>query len=185
MTVIRPADQQGDIYVFAYGSLMWRPDFEHLEILPAVLPNYHRSLCIYSYEYRGTPEQPGLVFGLEESGECIGRALKVSSDKAEGVLEYLYEREMITSVYMPRWLDVKLIDSQTTVTACCFVADPTHEQFSGKLGEAETIQLILQGRGSGGECLDYVTNTYEHMLEIGIEDKNLARFIQGATEQQA
>jgi len=183
MTAQRPPDQHGDILVFAYGSLMWRPEFDHIDIQPAILKGYHRSLCIFSYEYRGNRENPGLVFGLEQGGTCMGRVLKVNAGKADGVLDYLYQREMITGVYLPRWLEVDLPEQQTSATAYCFVADQQHEQFCGKLELEETIRLILQGHGSGGACLDYVINTYEHMQKIGIEDNYLAKIIALAKEK--
>ena len=183
MTVKRPPKQQGDILVFAYGSLMWRPDFDYIDMQPAILKGYHRSLCIHSFEYRGTREVPGLVFGLEQGGSCMGRALKVHADKADEVLDYLYQREMITGVYLPLWLEVELPEQGTSATACCFVADPQHEQFSGKLDQEETIRLILQGHGSGGACLDYVIQTYQHMQHIGIEDQHLAQTIALAMEK--
>ena len=82
-------------WVFAYGSLMWRPGFPHADSRPAVLHGYHRALCVYSTRYRGTPERPGLVLGLDRGGSCRGRVRRVSGEDAGHVRAYLTEREMV------------------------------------------------------------------------------------------
>ena len=64
----------GTLWVFGYGSLMWNPGFAHLRAEKAVLHGAHRALCIYSTHYRGTPDKPGLVFGLKAGGSCVGMA---------------------------------------------------------------------------------------------------------------
>ena len=94
----------GDIWVFGYGSLMWRPDFPHVETRPARLRGYHRALCVLSTRYRGTKARPGLVLGLDRGGSCVGRAFRVAARDADRVLAILHEREMLNRVYNPRWL---------------------------------------------------------------------------------
>ncbi|MGE5504914.1 MAG: gamma-glutamylcyclotransferase, partial [Actinomycetota bacterium] len=114
--------------MFAYGSLMWRPDFDHAEARPARLLGWHRALCILSTHYRGCPERPGLVLGLDRGGSCVGRAFRVEADKAEAVLRLLHEREMITNVYQPRFLPVTLDDGRR-VPAWSFIVDRRHRQY--------------------------------------------------------
>ncbi len=177
---------EGDIWVYAYGSLMWQPNFSFLEKRHARLHGYHRALCIYSVEYRGTREKPGLVFGLNEGGSCQGMAFKVSETEAEAVIAYLHEREMITGVYMPRWHQIDLCgnDGNETdqVQAYIFVADPTHSQYTGTLNDEETVRLVKQGHGKSGPCIDYLQNTLDHLNDLGIQDPDLARIARMAGE---
>ena len=88
---------KGDLWVFGYGSLMWRPGFEFIEQVPARLIGEHRALCVYSFVHRGTPEKPGLVLGLDRGGACRGIAFRVAENNARGTVAYLREREQTTS----------------------------------------------------------------------------------------
>ncbi len=171
-----------DIWVFGYGSLMWRPNFPHVEIRPALLRGYHRALCIYSVEYRGTYETPGLVFGLDRGGSCRGLAFRVLENDVSEVMNYLYEREMVTGVYRPRWcpIEVGQGSSKETVQSYLFVADPDHSQYTGKLDDDDAVRIVLQGHGKAGACIDYLTNTFDHLRELGIHDRVLERIIRKA-----
>ncbi len=171
---------RGDIWIFGYGSLMWRPDFPYNDFQPALLRGYHRALCIYSVIHRGTRERPGLVLGLDRGGSCRGRALKVAEKNAKEVIAYLNEREMVNRVYRPKWLPVTLPKGK--VTAYAFVVDRSHEQYTGRLADAEALKLIFQGAGKGGACLDYLQNTIRHLDELGIPDGPLHRLVKLAEE---
>jgi len=163
----------GDIWIFGYGSLMWRPEFPHSDFQTALLGGYHRSLCVYSVKFRGTHECPGLVLGLDRGGSCKGRALRVERGDAQQVFEYLHDREMTHQVYRPKWLPVKIPSG--TVQAYCFVVDRAHKQYTGKLTEDAAVKLIRQGRGKGGPCLEYLRSTIQHLDELGIPDGPLHR----------
>jgi len=177
---------QGDIWVFGYGSLMWQPNFEYAEQRPAHLHGYHRALCVYSWEYRGTRERPGLVFGLDRGGSCRGIAFRVLEKNADVVMHYLFEREMITGVYRPRWQTIHLLahgnKNMARTSAYVFTADPDHEQYSGKLPDAEAARLVRQGCGKAGPCIEYLQNTLRHLNELGIHDRALARIIKKTLE---
>ena len=166
---------KGDIWIFGYGSLMWRPDFPHTDTQPALLKGYHRALCLYSFKHRGTPEVPGLVFGLDRGGSCRGLALKVARKNAASVLGYLHDREMMNSVYLPKWLPVRL--PSENVTAYAFIADRRHQQYTGRLDDQDAVKFILQGRGKRGHCLNYLQNTLHHLDELGIADAPLHRLV--------
>src|ERR1700742_1062455 len=96
---IIPEPEPGDLWVFGYGSLIWRPGFEFLERVPARLIGEHRALCVYSFVHRGTPEKPGLVLGLDRGGACRGVAFRVAEKNRAATVNYLREREQVTSVY--------------------------------------------------------------------------------------
>src|SRR5690606_4508114 len=124
----------GDFWVFGYGSLIWRPGFEHVEARRARLNGYRRSLCIYSFVHRGTPERPGLVLGLDRGGSCVGLAFRVRGEQRDAVIEYLRARELVTNVYLERTVAVRL-EGGETVPAVTYVADRAHGQYAGALDE--------------------------------------------------
>jgi cation transport protein ChaC len=113
-----------DLWVFGYGSLIWRPDFDHLERQPARLIGAHRALCVFSHVHRGTPERPGLVLGLDFGGACRGVAYRVAAKKRAGVIAYLRGREQVTSVYRETLRSVTLlIEPPRRVSALVYMID--------------------------------------------------------------
>lgn len=167
----------GDLWVFGYGSLMWRPGFDYLERVPARLNGYHRDFCVWSHRYRGTPEKPGLVLGLDRGGSCRGIAYRVADDKREAVLAYLHEREMITGVYAPRMLPVMPEGSDRRVAAQAYVVERDHAQYAAGLTPEERAALIIQGHGTAGPGRDYLANTVGHLAELGLPDRRLSRLL--------
>lgn len=160
----------GDFWVFGYGSLIWRPGFAHVETQRARLHGYRRSLCVYSFVHRGTRERPGLVLGLDRGGSCIGLAFRVPSELRDEVIAYLRERELVTNVYLERWVKVALEDGRV-VDAVTYVADRGHEQYAGALGEAEAAAVVRGAVGQSGVNEDYVLNTIQHLEALGIRDR--------------
>ncbi|MDZ7714430.1 MAG: gamma-glutamylcyclotransferase [Rhodovibrio sp.] len=174
----------GDFWVFGYGSLIWRPGFPHNEARPAMLHGFHRRFCVYSHRYRGTPDCPGLVLGLTRGGSCRGLAYKVPAAEGEAVMDYLYEREMVLGVYDPTWLKLRL-DTGETIRAAGFVVDPSHKQYAGRLSYDDMAQLILQGEGKGGTCLEYLRNTVQHLEALDMHDHALHRLLREVEARQA
>ncbi len=167
----------GDLWVFGYGSLMWRPGFAFVERHRGHLHGYHRSLCIFSHVHRGTPDAPGLVLGLDRGGRCRGVAFRVLAENVPATIEYLRAREQITSVYIERHVHVRLDDGRR-VPALTYVADRRHSQYAGRLPEADVMRLVRQGVGLSGANPDYVRATHEHLIEIGVSDRILAKIAQ-------
>ncbi len=183
VTGAAPDRGEGDpLWVFAYGSLMWRPGFPYLDSCTARLHGYHRALCIYSWRYRGTPERPGLVMGLDRGGSCIGVAYLVAPENRERVITYLYDREMLTKVYRPTFLPIRLKDGRR-VSAYCFVAIRDHEQYAGRLSVDEAVDLVCDARGEQGPAKDYLANTVAHLDDLGITDGPLHRILERAKQR--
>lgn len=159
-------------WIFGYGSLIWSPGFAFEAAERALLRGAHRRLCILSHHHRGTPERPGLVFGLERGGACVGRAFRVAPDAWPEVRDYLREREQVTAVYREALRTVRLAGGET-VTALVFLADPGHAQYAGRLSLVEQLAYVHGARGSSGANEDYVINTAEHLAALGIIDRQV------------
>jgi cation transport protein ChaC len=169
--------QQSTHWVFGYGSLIWRPGFEYLRAVPALLPGAHRRLCIYSHRHRGTPEQPGLVFGLVRGGSCRGMAFEVAASRWPEVHAYLRDREMDRGVYREAQRAIRLADG-ATVPALAFMVDERHVQYAGRLDIAEQVRLVRAGIGESGPNPEYVLTTARHLEQLGIRDKYLAELVE-------
>ena len=167
-----------DLWIFGYGSLMWRPGFDHLGIRDAQLYGYHRAFCVTSVVHRGTPENPGLVLGLDRGGSCRGKGILCPADIREPVIDYLYRREMVTSVYQPKMVRIRLLDSGAMASALTFVANPAHEQYCGKPPLDEAAKIIARAHGRGGPNVEYLKSTLEHLDEFGIADGPLHRIME-------
>ena len=167
--------EEQDFWVFGYGSLLWNPGFPHVEVQPARVRGYHRRLCVYSVFYRGTYDVPGLVFGLDRGGSCWGLAYRVPSAEGEAVMDYLYERELVTTVYVPAW--VKVETEHGNRRAATFVVDSAHERYAGRLDEAEMAAIVARGRGNTGTNSEYLANTVRHLEALGLGDRALRRLL--------
>lgn len=163
-------------WVFGYGSLIWRPGFAFARSGRALLRGAHRCLCIYSHIYRGTPDVPGLVFGLAHGGSCGGMAFAVDHAAWPETLAYLRERELVTDVYREAVRPVRLTTG-ATVEAVCYLVNEHHEQYAGRLTIEEQVQMVRRGVGVSGANTDYVLNTAQHLRALGIRDRALETLV--------
>jgi cation transport protein ChaC len=163
-----------ELWVFAYGSLIWRPGFSYLERRTARLVGAHRALCVYSWVHRGTPEQPGLVLGLDRGGTCRGVAYRVAAADRDAVVAYLREREQVTSVYRESMREIRFVDG-SSARALTYVVDRAHAQYSGKLDEETQLRIVSRAEGRSGPNREYVINTASHLVDLGIPDAQLYR----------
>ena len=166
-----------ELWIFGYGSLMWRPDFAFAERQKARLSGYHRSLCIASHHYRGTPDRPGLVLGLDRGGSCLGVAFRIPPESRDATLAAVRTRELITWVYREIAPEVLLSDGRRC-RAIAYVADRHHAQYAGKLDRAVMLARVRHAAGVSGPNLDYVRNTHLHLVALGIADPHLAFLVQ-------
>jgi glutathione-specific gamma-glutamylcyclotransferase len=180
--------EHGDLWVFGYGSLMWRPGFDVLERMPAKLIGMHRALCVYSFVHRGTPEKPGLVMGLDRGGMCRGIAYRVAAAKRQETIAYLREREQVTSVYLETMRRVVLEDdARRQVRALCYTVDRGHVQYAGRLSVDESVHYVRQGHGRSGNNRDYVVETIRALEALGYRETELhliAERLKGAHEAE-
>ena len=165
-----------DLWVFGYGSLIWRPGFEHIDTVPATLTGFHRAFCVYSVHHRGTSENPGLVLGLDRSGCCQGVVFRVTANHARNVIDYLRAREQVTGVYRELWRNVRLDDgSGRCIRALCYAVEQAHPQYAGALPLATEARIIRSARGESGDNFSYLASTVDGLARLGIQDRRLMR----------
>lgn len=167
---------RGDLWIFGYGSLMWDPGFPYVDWAPALVYGYHRELCIYSSRWRGTPERPGLVLGLERGGACRGIAFRIAASDVPTSLDALWEREMRRGVYHPRLLHARLPGRKARVLT--FIADPLHPGYAGALPTGRIAELIANCHGDRGPNVEYLARTLKHLAELGVRDHHLLRVME-------
>jgi cation transport protein ChaC len=177
---LSPPPANEDLWVFGYGSLMWRPGFEYLERIPARITGLHRALCVYSFVHRGTPEKPGLVLGLDRGGACRGIAYRVGGGLAQSTITYLRAREQVTRVYLESMRRITLAStpqrpSGEQVTALVYLVDRSHPQYAGRLDLERQVHLVRQGHGRSGANRDYVLSTVAEIEAQGCHDSLLHR----------
>jgi cation transport protein ChaC len=170
-----PAELLMADWIFGYGSLIWNPevDFNHSAL--GRVHGYHRSFCIHSTLYRGTPDEPGVVLGLMRGGSCVGVAFRLAEASRRDSIERLYAREMLNSVYVPTLASVKLSDGRQ-VRALTFVANPASTSFR-RLTEGEILSRLTRARGQRGPNRDYAINTHQSLRERGVQDNRLSRLV--------
>ena len=160
-----------DIWVFGYGSLIWRPEFASTEKREALLHGYHRSLCLWSRIHRGTPERPGLVLGLDAGGACRGVVYRVASEHVSDITDALWRREMPSGAYVPRWLNCRTPEG--IVQALVFVMDRSKPAYANGLTLEQQVDIVRGAHGDRGPCTEYVMETVHALRASGIHDHRL------------
>lgn len=194
MTAVSPVVAQGsgasgaeaqDLWVFGYGSLMWRPGFPFIESVEAVLVGYQRAFCVYSTHHRGTAERPGLVLGLDQGGTCHGLAYRVPASARQETLDYLRAREQINGVYRELLVPLQLkrhgVDASppaargVDVYGVTYVVERAHPSYAGHLTLTEQARIIRSAWGRSGPNVDYLVNTAARARALGLPMRDLAR----------
>lgn len=169
-------DSAQPVWIFAYGSLLWDVEFLHLGAAPALLRGYHRSFCLYSYDYRGTAARPGLVLGLDRGGSCRGMAFRLPPEAVDRV----WLREMSgRRVYRMRLLPVWTRDG--TRQALAFTVLRDCPDYAGRLSLDEMAGMILGAAGRRGTCRDYFESTLRRLEQLGLVDRPLRRLAERVT----
>ncbi len=173
----RRADHD-DLWVFGYGSLMWRPGFEYEEMRRATLVGYRRCFCVYSTHHRGSAERPGLVLGLDRGGTCHGLAFRVARERRHATLAYLSAREQVNGVYRDTLVPVALEgEPRREVLALAYIVERRHPSYAGRLELGMQARLIRAASGISGPNLDYLINTLAHLDGLGIREPELRRIL--------
>jgi cation transport protein ChaC len=161
--------------LFAYGSLIWKPEIAHTGEQLATARGWHRAFCFRMTRFRGTPEQPGLMMALERGGQCRGIAFELPAENLEDQLDRLFRREFTYKPVnsMPRWINVATADG--TLPALTFVMNRASPLYAGRLPLPEVADVLARSCGHWGTGAEYLLNTVSHLEEKGIRDSNLWR----------
>ncbi len=168
-------NRREDLWIYAYGSLIWNAGFPVTDRRMATVRGYHRALCLWSRLNRGTLQSPGLVFGLNRGGSCQGVVLRLAAAQVEATFTLLWEREMMMGSYLPRWL--RCATPQGELQALAFVIDRRGTGYAGTLADDELLAAIRRAHGRYGACIDYVIDTDTALREHGISDRRLERVV--------
>jgi cation transport protein ChaC len=163
----------GPLWLFAYGSLIWKPETEHLDARPARIRGWHRRFCLRLTRWRGTLAQPGLMMALDRGGSSVGIAYRLPEEDALGQVTRLLWRETdaTPSTNVPRW--VSLETAEGPVTALAFVASPLGANYAGAVPLTEVARTLARAAGHWGSGAQYLYNTVSNLEANGIRDRTL------------
>ena len=173
----------GDLWVFAYGSLIWNPAFHYAERRRGRLFGYHRRFCLRSHLGRGSRENPGLVLGLEAGGSCSGLAYRIAEAAIEEETWVLWRREMVVGSYVPRWVSVE--GAGPARRAVAFVMNKEHQNYAGRLSQGEVARTLATAEGFLGRACDYLFEILSELEAQGLEDHRLSAIAREVRRLQA
>lgn len=166
-----PERNGGDVWLFAYGSLIWNPVFEFESRQVATVHGFHRSMCLWSRINRGTPQSPGVVLGLDRGGRCTGVVYRIPAPIAERELRLLWRREMLLGSYTPRWVHVTR--GSRNFRALAFVVNRERSGYAGRIPTEQLVDVLCRATGKLGTALDYLRLTVDGLAANGIRDPQL------------
>jgi cation transport protein ChaC len=175
--VLTGLPQGADVWLFAYGSLIWSPMIEFVEQRHATLFGYHRQFSMWTRLGRGTPDCPGLTLALEPGGSAKGVVFRIAAKQAEQELKIIWNREMIGGSYVPKIVKLRTQkgSQSETVQAITFTMNRAHENYAGKLAPELVAKTIAEAVGPLGKCEDYLFNTVAHLDKLGLTDHKLSK----------
>ncbi len=160
-------------WLFAYGSLIWKPELDHVEVRKGTAKGWHRSFCFRIERFRGTKEQPGLMMSLDRGGQCQGVVFRLPPDDLEEQLGKLVRREITVKPpnNIPRWVTVET--EQGSLSAIASVMNRQSRFYMCKLPPEEVAEVLAKACGHWGSGAEYLHNTVANLEEHGIRDRNL------------
>jgi cation transport protein ChaC len=174
---------EGDLWLFGYGSLMWKPEPELTDARPALLNSWHRRFCLWQWRYRGSRRNPGLMLALDRGGACRGVAYRVAAPDVRGKVKAVWKREMTGNGYVPR--RVKLVTMQGPLRALTFVANRDGERYAGRMSDQVVADYIARACGDAGNSAEYLLKTVLKCEELGIHDHFLWRLQEMVAERMS
>lgn len=173
MLALRPPGR--DAWLFAYGSLIWKPEVEHLEARRGTAHGWHRSFCFRITRFRATRDRPGLMMALDRGGQCQGILYRLPGRSLEAQLGKLFRREFTVKPpnSTPRW--IRVATEEGPLTALAFVMNRQAPAYVGRLAPEEVAAFLAGACGHWGSGAEYLHNTVMHLEEHGIHDRNLWR----------
>lgn len=169
--ILRKQQQNSDVWLFAYGSLIWNPIFRFIDRRVGTVYGFHRRFCLWTPLGRGTPENPGLVLGLDRGGSCRGIVYRIAAADVLSELLLVWRREMVVGSYIPRW--VKVFDGTQEIEAIAFAVNRLHPSYASNVDLETTVESIATARGRLGPCSDYLMQTVDGLMSSGIRDRQL------------
>jgi cation transport protein ChaC len=163
-----------DLWLFGYGSLMWKPDFAFEERQVARVQGYHRSFCLWQRRSRGNRFNPNLMLALDAGGSCLGLVFRVPSPNVEGKVSATWRRELIGNGYRPRWVTART--GEASLPALTFVANRANaERYTGRLPDEEVARYVAAACGDKGSGAEYLLETVLALEKLGVRDSRLWR----------
>lgn len=170
----RPDD--GPVWIFGYGSLMWNPALEYEESCTGTLAGWHRAFCLRLTVGRGTAVKPGRMLALKEGGCTTGVAYRLPEAKLEEELTLLWKREMVTGCYLPGWYKLRLADGRD-VYALVFIMDPRHALYESDTRAQTIAPLIAEASGPLGTNAQYLFSLEQELIKLGMQDDCLNELV--------
>lgn len=163
----------GPLRLFAYGSLIWKPEIDHTAETPATAQGWHRGFCIRIIRFRATPDCPGLMMALDRGGCCKGVLYDLPQGALAPTLDRLFRREFTTKPInsMPRWITVRT--PQGPATALAFVMNRASPAYTGRISPDDQAEMLSRACGHWGSGAEYLMNTVTHLEARGIHDRTL------------
>jgi cation transport protein ChaC len=161
-----------DLWVFAYGSLMWDPGIHIVEIRTATLAGFHRRFCLKSQFGRGSRDKPALMAALDCGGDCQGLALRIPAEHVDRETQILWRREMLAGSYVPTFMPVETPQGDID-EAVAFVINRQSDRYV-QLDIEETARLIATGAGFRGTCLEYLENLADRLELLRLQDPKIS-----------
>jgi cation transport protein ChaC len=165
----------GGVWLFAYGSLIWNPAIAFVERRLARIHGWHRAFCLSTIAGRGTPELPGLVLGLDRGGACVGAAFRVEEADVQTELTLLWQREMLSGSYVPRWVMVRGEDGAPFARAITFTIRRDGPYYTARQPRAALVQRLATAAGALGTSAEYLLRTRDGLRSLGIRDRWVER----------
>ncbi len=182
---LEPWKAGSPFWIFAYGSLMWNPNFAWDARHVSTIRGYHRSFRVWSRINRGTPENPGLVLTLECGGSCRGLVYRIAPDRVQAEMHAIWKREMSFGSYRPKWLNC--IVGEEPISALAFTVNRSCPGYSGAIPTEVMVNAIAGAQGRYGPAHDYLFKTTETLRAHGIRDtrvEHLASLVRARLQGQ-